>query len=233
MTLPMPLQVLADIPAFLRRPRPMAAEGLNADGAIGRWLVLSGFQVAVLGLVVMPLILLWQTAFGLPAPTAFEGLGPLALWGGAVILAPVLEELFFRGWMSGRPAALWLMAVTVAGLALFVAVGRGRPLIGGSLLVAAAVAGGAGWWRKRRETAAPTWFAGAFPTLFYGATAIFALMHVFNYPAVSLLVAPMVLPQFWSGLMLGYIRVRQGLLAAILAHIASNAIMLSAALATG
>ncbi|OZA57164.1 MAG: hypothetical protein B7X78_09555, partial [Sphingomonadales bacterium 39-62-4] len=92
---------LTELMAFLRNPRPMEATGLNADGAIPRWLVLSALQIAVLGLVVMPLILTWQKAFGLPSPNAFEGLSPLALWGGAVLLAPVLEELFFRGWMSG------------------------------------------------------------------------------------------------------------------------------------
>lgn len=225
--------ILSAFFAFLRHPCPMQAEGLDADGAIRRWLVLSATQIMVLALVVMPLILAWQHVFGLPSPNAFDGLGPLALWGGAVLLAPVLEELFFRGWMSGRPAALWLTAIALAALALFVALARGNPLamvaiLGGTLIVAALA-----WWRTRRDTRPPAWFAPAFPAMFHGVTALFALMHVFNYPALTLAVLPMVLPQLWSGLMLGYIRVRQGLLASILAHIASNAAMLTAALATG
>lgn len=225
--------ILTEFVAFLRNPRPMHAAGLNADGAIPRWLVLSVAQIVVLGLVVMPLILTWQTAFGLPSPNAFEGLSPLALWGGAVLLAPVLEELFFRGWMSGRPAALWLTGIVVAGLALFMVVGKGNPLATGAILLGALIVAGVMWFRTRRVREAPGWFARAFPVLFYPVTALFALMHVFNYPQVSVVVLPMVLPQFWSGLMLGYIRVRLGLLAAILAHVASNAIMLTAALAAG
>ncbi|MFY7836532.1 MAG: type II CAAX prenyl endopeptidase Rce1 family protein [Novosphingobium sp.] len=223
---------LIELVVFLRNPRLIQAEGLNADGAIVRWLVLAILQIAVLGLVVMPLILLWQKAFDLPSPNAFDGMSPLALWGGAVLLAPVLEELFFRGWMSGRPAALWLMAVLIAGLALFFAFGRGDVLIAGAIIVLTLIAAVVAWWRTRHERAAPEWFVRAFPWLFYGGTMAFALMHVFNYPQVTWVVVPMVLPQFWTGLMLAHMRVRLGLLAAILNHIASNAIMLTAALAT-
>ncbi|HQS95001.1 MAG: hypothetical protein B7X90_10420 [Novosphingobium sp. 17-62-19] len=224
---------LTELMAFLRNPRPMEATGLNADGAIPRWLVLSALQIAVLGLVVMPLILTWQKAFGLPSPNAFEGLSPLALWGGAVLLAPVLEELFFRGWMSGRPAALWLTGIVIAALALFMMVGKGNPLATGAILLGTLIAAGVAWLLTRRIGGAPGWFMRVFPVMFYLVTALFALMHVFNYPQVSAVVLPMVLPQFWSGLMLGYIRVRQGLLAAILAHVASNAVMLTAASAAG
>ncbi|HQS71001.1 MAG: hypothetical protein B7Y36_04205 [Novosphingobium sp. 28-62-57] len=224
---------LTEFAIFLRNPRPMSASGLNADGAVARWLVLSVLQIVVLGLVVMPLILAWQKAFGLPSPNAFDGLSPLALWGGAVLLAPVLEELFFRGWMSGRPAALWLTLVVIAGLGLFAAFGRGNPLAAGAIWLGTAIVAGAAWWRTRRDKQVSATFTRAFPVLFYLVTVLFALMHVFNYPHVSAVVLPMVLPQFWSGLMLGYIRVRLGLLAAILAHVASNAVMLTAALVTG
>lgn len=224
---------LVELFTFLRRPVPMEASGLNADGALPRWLVLATFQILVLGLVVMPLMLAWQKAFDLPSPDAFEGLGPLALWGGAVLLGPVLEELFFRGWMSGTRRVLALMGVVVAGLALFVALGRGKPLIGGVILLATVLAAAIVWWRLRRRKDVPAAFGRAFPALFYGTTAIFAAMHLFNYPSISLLAVPMVLPQFWSGLMFGHMRVRIGLAGSILNHIASNAIMLTVALLSG
>lgn len=224
---------LAELFAFLRRPVPMQASGLNVDGALARWLVLSAFQIGVLGLVIMPLIALWQKAFALSPPNAFEGLGPLALWGGAVLLAPVLEELFFRGWMSGTRRVLALIGVVVAGLIVFVALGRGKPLIGGGILLATVIAASVTWWRKRRDTAVPQWFARHFALLLYGTTAIFAAMHLFNYPVITLVAVPMVLPQFWSGLMFAHMRVRMGLLASILNHIASNAIVLSVALSWG
>ncbi|MBF9151231.1 CPBP family glutamic-type intramembrane protease [Novosphingobium jiangmenense] len=224
---------LAELFAFLRRPVPMAASGLNADGAIGRWLVLAAFQLGVLGLVVMPLVALWQKAFALSPPDAFEGLGPLALWGGAVLLAPVLEELFFRGWMSGTRRVLALMGVVVAGLLLFIAFGRGKPLVGGGILLATVAVAAGLWWRMRRDKAVPDWFSRHFALLIYGTTAIFAAMHLFNYPTITLVAVPMVLPQFWSGLMFAHIRVRLGLLASILNHIASNAIVLAVALSWG
>lgn len=225
--------LLAELLAFLRRPAPMQASGLQADGAISRWLVLTVFQILLLGFVVMPIMLAWQKAFALPSPDAFEGLGPLALWGGAVLLGPVLEELFFRGWMSGTRRALWLMAVAVAGLALFVALGRGKPLVGGGILLATVVVAAIVWWRLRKRTDVPAGFVRAFPALFYLTTAVFAAMHLFNYPSISLLAVPMVLPQFWSGVMFGHMRVRIGLAGSILNHIASNTIMLTAALLGG
>lgn len=225
--------LVTEFASFLRNPHPMQATGLNADGAVSRWMALSLLQIAVLGLAVMPLILAWKSAFGLPSPDAFEGLSPLALWGGAVLLAPVLEESFFRGWMSGRLAGLWLTVIVIAGLALFAMLGKGNPLFAAGIALATVVAAGVAWFRTRRVTDLPRWFGRAFPALFYGVTVLFAALHVFNYPQVSPVVLPMVLPQLWSGLMLGYIRVRLGLLASILAHVASNAVMLAAALVTG
>lgn len=224
---------LAELFAFLRRPIPMEASGLQADGAISRWLVLTAFQILSLGLVVMPVMLAWQKAFALPSPDAFEGLKPLALWGGVVLLGPVLEELFFRGWMSGSRRTLMLMVVVLVGLALFVAIGRGRPLVGGGILLVTVIVAATIWWRLRRRQDVPAWFLRAFPALFYGTTTIFAAMHLLNYPTISLLAVPMVLPQFWSGLMFGHMRVRIGLAGSILNHIASNALMLTAALLGG
>ncbi|MFN3425387.1 MAG: type II CAAX prenyl endopeptidase Rce1 family protein [Novosphingobium meiothermophilum] len=222
-------QTLTELVAFLKNPRPMIAEGLNADGAIQRWLVLAVVQIGGLGLVVMPLMLGWQKLFGLPSPNAFEGLSPLALWGGAVLLAPVLEELFFRGWMSGRPATLAMMALVMVELPLYAAFGRGNPLVGGAILLATVIVGAVLWYRLDARRTVPGWFVRSFPWLFHTMTALFALLHVFNYPKVSLIVLPMVLPQYFSGLMFGHMRVRLGLLAAILNHIASNAIMLTLA----
>lgn len=231
MTDPAPIRsTIADLLAFLRAPRLLTPQGLRAPGAVQRWTVLSVVQVAVLGAVAVPIMLAWQKAFGLSAPDAFDGMGPLALWGGAVVLAPVLEELFFRGWQNGRPSALAVFATVVAGLAIFVAFGKGHGVAGGLILLATAAVAAALWWRFRALRTAPAWFARSFPAIFYGTVLIFAAMHLANYPSVSLLAVPMVLPQAWSGTMFGYIRQRIGLVAAMGTHIASNAIMLSLAL---
>lgn len=221
---------ISELLAFLRHPQLLQPEGLRAPGAAGRWAVLTVLQIGLLGGVVVQIMLAWQKAFGLSAPNAFDGMGPLALWGGAVVLAPMLEELFFRGWQTGRPAALWIFAAVVTGLALFVGFGKGNAVVGGLILLAMVLAAGAGWWRLRARRNAPAWFVRAFPAIFYGTVLIFAAMHLANYPNISLLMVPLVLPQAWSGVMFGYIRQRIGLVAAMLTHIASNAVMLSLAL---
>ncbi|MBA4354424.1 MAG: CPBP family intramembrane metalloprotease [Novosphingobium sp.] len=224
--------ILAEPFAFLRRPRPMRPQGLRAPGAWRRWGWLTALQVGVLLGVVVQVMMLWQKAFDLPAPDAFEGMSPLALWGGAVLLAPVLEELFFRAWLSGLPRALWAMGATVAGLAVFIALGRGNALVGGGiLLITLAVAAG-GWFRLRHRADRPGWFDRAFPALFIVNAAVFAAMHLANYPQATWLAIPMVMPQFWTGLMLGFVRLRIGLGAAILTHIISNAVALGIATAS-
>ncbi len=218
--------------AFWARPRVLQPTGLRAPGAWRHWALLTALQVGVLLGVVVQIMLAWKNAFGLPAPDAFDGMSPLALWGGAVLLGPVLEELFFRAWLGGRRRALWAMGATVLGLVLFIALGRGNALIGGGILIVTVIVAAVGWFRLRRREDRPAWFVRAFPWLFHGNALIFALMHLANYPKVSWLALPMVLPQLWTGLMLGFVRLRIGLIPAILTHIVSNGVTLAIALAT-
>ena len=218
---------------FWCRPRPMRPEGLRAAGAWRRWTVLTAMQVAVLIGVVVPVMLAWRQMFDLPSPDAFDGMTPLALWGGTVVLAPVLEELFFRGWLSGLPRALCAMAVTLAGLALFIAFGTDYPLAGGAILVVTATGAIGGWFWLRGKDRRPGWFDRAFPWLFHINAIAFAALHLANYPKFTLAALPLVLPQFWTGQMLGFIRLRIGLGAAILTHVVSNALALSLAMVAG
>lgn len=218
---------------FWARPHLLEPTVLRAPGALRQWVVLTVLQVAVLLGVVVQIMLAWKNAFGLPAPDAFDGMSPLALWGGAVLLAPLLEELFFRAWLGGRRRALWAMAAIVVGLIVFIAFGRGNAIVGGIILLATAIVAAVGWFRLRRRQDRPAWFARAFAWLFYANALVFAAMHLANYPQFSLLLLPMVLPQLWTGLMLGFIRMRIGLVPAILTHIVSNAVTLGIALTWG
>jgi ABC-type molybdate transport system permease subunit len=102
----------------------------------------------------------------------------------------------------------------------------------GSGLLAVALATAAGWIVLRKR-AAMGWFAHGFPVIFYLGAALFALPHVLNYPQISLLTLPLVLPQAWAGLTLGYLRQRIGLIGSIIAHAASNGLMLGVALVIG
>lgn len=73
-----------------------------------------------------------------------------------------------------------------------------------------------------------------YPWTFYGLTFIFALVHLFNYPTLSraaLLLSPLLIaPQFFLGALAGFLRVREGLIWAILLHSLHNLLLVSIAL---
>lgn len=225
---------LADFAQFLRRPQVLAPAGLRAAGNARTWLHLTLLSIAVLLGAILPLVRLWQGLFDLPDPEAFSNIPTLWLVPTVVLVAPLLEELLFRGWQSGTRRALWLLGCTVAALGGgAMALLPGRELAGLGVLVAAVLAGLIGWIWLRRHRTAMRGFARAFPLIFYLVAALFALMHLANYGRFTLAAVPLVLPQFWAGLMLGYLRQRIGLIGSIAAHAASNLLVIGVALATG
>jgi hypothetical protein len=223
--------ILREFLAFLKRPQLLGSPGWRGPGNGRRWGVLLALQVAGLALL-LPLMHLWQKAFDLPAPDAFNQIPQAWLPVIVVGIAPVLEEVLFRGWQSGRPRAFVLLIGAIVLGALLVTVRPENIALTGSGLLAGALATAAGWFVLRRR-AAMGWFAHGFPVIFYLGAALFALPHMFNYPQVTLLTLPLVLPQAWAGLTLGYLRQRIGLIGSILAHAASNGLMLGVALVIG
>ncbi len=219
--------------AFLIRPQLTQPSGLRAKGALAAWGVLTALHIAVLLVVLMPFLHLWQQTFDLPSPDAFDALPDGWLIPVSVLAAPVIEEMLFRGWLTGRWRALWLLACTL-GLVAAIAFGMTglAPEQLGLLLLALLVAGLVGWIVLRKR-GAPGWFGAAFPAIFYLSALVFGLVHITNYPQVSLLALPLVLPQTWSGLLLGYMRMRIGLVASMLTHGTANAVALSLALMAG
>jgi len=225
--------ILREFPAFLRRPRLVAPSGLRAAGAWKRLAVLVALQLAGLFLVLLPLLQLWQGAFGLPSPDAYGELPPGLLVPVVVLVAPVIEEMLFRGWLTGRVRALWLLACALgAGAFLYASTQGLQPLPAGGGILALLVAAPIGWFVLRKR-GTPGWFGAAFPAIFYLMAAVFALSHMMNYPSFSALALPMVLPQLWAALVLGFIRLRIGLPASMLAHIVSNSAALALALLVG
>lgn len=219
--------------AFLRRPRLLEPTGLRAPGALATWLTLVALHLGVLLVLVMPAYSFWMARFELAPPDAFGKVAPEMLPGLAVLLAPVGEELLFRGWQSGRPRALWLLGCALTGLAvLMYGYAANLPVATGATLLALLVAAPVGWALLRRR-ATPRWFAAAFPTIFYAVVTLFAVVHFVNYPSVSLLGLPLLLPQLWGALVLGYVRQRLGLVAAILEHAVANAAVLGLAMLGG
>ncbi|MEO0591649.1 MAG: CPBP family glutamic-type intramembrane protease [Pseudomonadota bacterium] len=223
---------------FLRRPHMPDVRGREPGKAraVGRMLALD--------MVVMVALL---TLFGLASALGFEppdnvnnalglSLGAIVL---VVVIAPVLEELIFRSWLTGRPAVMAAIAVCVVGfgvvpygvsqidpertIPLLLAIG---PLVA---MVAAPLAA-----YTLLSHPAPRLFIAGFPVFFWLSTLGFALVHLANYTDASWamlgILLPLVLPQFALGTMLGYLRVHYGLGAAFALHASHNALLFGLAL---
>ncbi|MEE4451809.1 type II CAAX prenyl endopeptidase Rce1 family protein [Novosphingobium resinovorum] len=222
-TLTAPPAILRELGIFLKRPRLLAPQGLRSREAWASLCVLSVLHVGGLLVVILPLLGLYQKAMGLPLPDAFGKLPAGWLLPITIIIAPVLEELIFRGWQTGRPRALWLLGCLVVFAVLVASAKALAPLVlaGALLVLAVAALGGWLWLRKREE--APAAYRTAYPALFWLVALGFAGVHLMNYPAISALSLPMVLPQLWAGLLLGFTRQRIGLPGAMLQHALANA----------
>jgi hypothetical protein len=119
----------------------------------------------------------------------------------------------------------------VAGGVLLLVAPSLKPLAVAGLLFAllALTLGGWLWLRKRRE--APAAYRTAYPIVFWLVAAGFASVHLMNYPSMSLLSLPMVLPQLWAAAVLGFTRQRLGLPAAMLQHATANACAMALSMA--
>jgi len=227
---PTPRTVVRELAAFLKRPAVLVPSGLRTRDAWGSWGVLAALHIVGMLLVILPLIAAWQKHFALPTPDAFGKLPSAWLLPLTVLIAPVLEEVIFRGWQTGRPRALWLLGCFAAFVALTMNAKALAPLVlaGALLALVAATLAGWLWLRKRREAAA---YRAAYPGVFWLVAVVFAGMHLMNYPTASALSLPMVLPQFWAALLLGFTRQRIGLPASILQHALANAASMALAMA--
>ena len=217
----------ARLRTFLRRPT-LSVNEQNGDPV----LVLSriyALDMLVMFALVSVAITLEVSGVDLP-DNVFEDLS----WTPGLVLliivgAPVFEELIFRAWLPGRASHLMLLSGGIAAFALVsysqtatnpsnltAAYGFGMILLA---LVAAVVL---------RKRPAPESYVRWFPVFFWLSSIAFALVHLSNYdPELATIALPLVLPQFVLGMLLGYVRVRIGLWAAMALHAAHNASLLA------
>lgn len=149
-----------------------------------------------------------------------------------LLIAPLLEELVYRGWLSGRVAALRFALYGFAAEALLVAalfLDDGIAHVAALAAAGVALAGLVQWLATRHDdTAVPPWFTRHFHWYVWGSSLAFGLIHLGNYePITSPLGLLVVLPQTIGGLVLAYARTRLGLGAAMLHHAAYNAVFLA------
>ncbi len=219
-----------DFAAWLARPHLLTPSGPRAPYAGQALLSMLGLHLAVLLLVLLPLLGLWQTAMRLPSPEAFDQVSKAMLVPFVVVLAPVAEELAFRGWLTGRVRAVWLVGCgfVAAGFLAMVSfhvyeVPASFGVLGMGLVAPA------GWFWLRKRGVVPG-FEAAFPVLVWLSILVFALSHLSNYPRFSWALLPMVLPQLWAGMTLSYTRMRIGIFGSMLIHATANGISVSLAL---
>ena len=147
-----------------------------------------------------------------------------------VIGAPLMEELLFRSWLSGRPQHIAPPLLIAAALAALILLGPTQPLAAGTTALTALVVAGIAAWRWRGRNPLP-FFRRHFRWFYLAATAAFASVHLTNYTeGTALFLLPLVIPQFLTGLVLGYVRVRNGLWSAILLHALHNGVIVGAVL---
>ena len=151
----------------------------------------------------------------------------------AVIVMPALEELTFRLWLMYSPlyfiVSVWLIAMFLSTSFLQVEL----PFAGYTVLgVAALITILMLTFRDATEDGLVRLYTNYYGWLFYGAAALFGVVHLVNFDvdARILLMAPLlVLPQLLLGMVLGYLRLRLGLVWAIALHAVYNALILSMA----
>ncbi|GAA4339250.1 CPBP family glutamic-type intramembrane protease [Pigmentiphaga soli] len=184
-------------------------------GRLLRWLAVLWF---------INLALLGPLSAGVATLTGSENrLLELSLpWPRVVLWAPLIEEMLLRFGLRRPAQAVWLVPLLLIGLLAV------ETLAGGLLLAAAAACVLAmlarlryGWsraWLRR--------YRRAFPVVFHAVTLLFAVLHLGNFRlggADAWLLPLLVLPQWGTGLVLGWLRVRTGIGASVALHALFNA----------
>ncbi|MDP4576304.1 CPBP family glutamic-type intramembrane protease [Qipengyuania sp. G39] len=227
---------------FLKRPTlpPRAPMPRMASLLATLRLLLLDFAIMLALLAIAGIVMAAGTELPETAIAGMEMTGGLVF--AAVVVAPLTEEIAFRGWLSGRPGHV--LAIVLAIPAALVAVtvtsafagggGLGEIWLGALIGVSVAVVVALITIYALRKRDAMGWFQRLFPLFFWLSTLAFSLIHIFNFPADQMVMAlPLVLPQFATGAILGYIRVNYGLWASILLHTLHNGTFIGLVLLAG
>lgn len=218
---------LADFLSFVRRPTLRRGhKRFPGTSTAADWL--SGLAPARL---LMWLVVLWTINFIVLGPLAVDVADTSGVKRAPsmlpayymVVWAPLVEEMVFRFWLR-RPA----------GWPLYTAMGAAGFLLGPGWWLALAIVP-LGAWRVAQLMMTPPatpWarlrrYRRRFPVYLHLSVLAFALLHLLNYQhggAPWWLLPLLVLPQWFTGLVLAWSRVRHGIGAAIALHAGFNAL---------
>jgi len=198
----------------------VAADWLSGFGS-GRLLKWALFLWAINLIFLGPIAVAAATASGAEHRLNLQAIP----WLQALLWAPIVEELVFRYSLRRIGHALWLVPVAtgimLAGpgttsilILLTVLLICWSPWYGPGRMPSAQRSGGRSWSLRLR-------YRALFPWVFHAASLAFAGVHLhnFNLQQTGLWLLPLlVLPQWLTGLVLGWMRVRRGIGAAMLLH---------------
>lgn len=212
--------------AYIRRPYLVPATSWQSNSHYADWRIQTPWRR-----LWQWLLLLWGVNIVL--------LGPLALWVAntvgathqlqgevwallafAVFFAPISEEFVFRYSLRYPLAALWI----VPSWLFLLTMGLSWQ---GVTVFALAIA----WVLWRRPQVTPRYQQGyvdAFPWVFHGSVIAFAMIHWRNYDFETSvqywwLLPILILPQWFTGMVLAWFRMRDSMLTAVLLHMGFNA----------
>ncbi|MFA5597822.1 MAG: CPBP family glutamic-type intramembrane protease [Pusillimonas sp.] len=222
-------------PDFRRLPVRAARDSWHADWfpvlRIGRLLQWAGLLWAVNALVLGPIAIAAAGMSGAQHRLQLDNLP----WLHAVLWAPLVEELVFRYGLRRLSVGVWL--VPAALVALLAGPGALTLALVGLIVLAS-------WWPYRsaalRRTAPSSWqphsamcswhirrhYRRCFFWVVHVSCLAFAAIHLanFSHSATPFWALPLlVLPQWLTGLVLAWIRVRRGFGAAVALHAVFNA----------
>lgn len=223
---------------FIRRPvLPPKASGICPDALIAT-LRLFALDMLLMGGIILLAILAIAAGFVPPGNAVADLQWDMQTILLVVLAAPLMEEMAFRSWLSGRPGHVLALALLGGGAIAAAMLGVTRTgnaasqgvalAIGGALILAVAAL------VLLRAQPAMGWFRTIFPGLYWVSTLAFALVHLANYTEGSLaILLPLVIPQFISGSIFGYARVQFGLWSAVLLHMLHNGMIVLVIVSAG
>jgi len=232
------MSIVSELIAFIRQPVFTAARvPMNAQ-SISDLLRLLGLTIMLAFVSVMTAGSLYVALSG-AMPEVSEGFQSASQSENfiftAVILAPFVEELFFRSWM-GRVWGVMLAMPVILCLSAILAVSTQSEAYPSLTLMATFIVMGSLMIYVRRyhqtkhiDGVQAQMTRDIFPYVFWGTAILFGLAHMSNYADQGFqpLLVLLIIPQLIVGVVVGFVRMRFGLLQAIGFHAAYNGVFVT------
>lgn len=227
-------QVVPDFFTFIKRPYILAHYQKLTPLALCQLFLLIMLNIVVAIILAALIVEPYKELMEIPDSglQALEG-SPLNLFLLAVVLAPLIEEIGFRGWLRGTQRAFSITGLLLlygAGAAIIIYVQSSNLIMNLTIFLWSFLLAFDGyfWLRKIWNDMRPvSFFKQYFPIIFYAGAFTFGAIHISNFEHDNMIeLLPMTITQCFAGLLFGYIRLRFGLLAAIGSHAAFNGTLL-------